>query len=223
VASDYSQTKLPFHDFPLTDLRDPVLSGPGSGGIEDAAAAYARLAEMLQTSADDLRAALALAQEVHEGDAAEAGRQYVARLSAAGEVGAAQARLVANGLLDQAGYQARVRADMGALSVVAPKDQLASVSPEEYARAAEQSRVLAVEAAQRYENNTNYNLDTMFQSFPPPAGQVADSGAVPTGPVPARGGGAGVAPGLAPAIRSGSARNRLRSVCRAGEEVRPRR
>ncbi|GAA3226609.1 hypothetical protein GCM10017691_16270 [Pseudonocardia petroleophila] len=187
MAEPYTQTAVPFEQFPLAALRDPVLAGPGIDGMGAAADRYRQLAETLQRAAEDLRVAMTAAQGAHEGEAAEASRRYVERVAAVGELGAGQARIAVGALDDGAAYYGRVADDMRALQ---PDD---ASPPRNVAQAAvrdqqvEQLRVLAVEAAQRYESNTNWSLGRTFQPFEPPV--VAAPGA--GGAALSAGGGAG--------------------------------
>jgi hypothetical protein len=219
-AGDYPGTQVPFSCWPLAQLRDPVLQGPGAGGIEAAAVVYEQLADKLADASERLRATLRIAQASHEGDAAEASKQHIQRLTVAGDVGAAQARLAAIALLDQAAYHARVRNDMQAVPPVAdpppPDGPILSAEQLHYQQQREEARVLAAEAAERYQSNTNHNLTATFQIFDPPpesgldvsagpsprdpgwpsgAVGVAPAGGVNGGAAGSAGGGAGMAPG----------------------------
>ncbi|MFC5997082.1 PPE domain-containing protein [Pseudonocardia hispaniensis] len=190
--TDYPPTQLPFHTWSLREIRDPVLTGPGSGVLEAAAAVYTALAETLEKATDDLSAVLRAAQAGHEGAAADASARHIIQLAAAGQTGAAQARLAAMALEDQAAFHTRVRIDMAALTDVAGPQDRASV----HGPRAEEARVVAVDAAERYQSNTNHNLTTTFQAFEPPVTPVPDvrTGPAPSGPLWSAGGGGPVGP-----------------------------
>ncbi len=169
MAHDYPGTELAFSGWLLRDLRDPVLDGPGSGGVEAAAATYLDLATTLEKAADDLRAVLRAAQGAHHGAAAEASQQHIIQITATGDTGAAQARLAAMALQDQAEFHARARTDMQALAGIDdPAKRLPTVPAVIYERSEEAARVSAIDAAERYQSNTNHNLSATFQAFQPP-------------------------------------------------------
>ncbi len=195
MADEYPGTQLPFEHWPLKQLRDPVLDGPGSGAVEFAAGVYTDLAEGLAKAADGLRAVLLAAQGAHEGAAAEASCQHIARLTRVGDDGAVQARLAAIALQDQAAFHTRVRTDMQALAKADDlSGRLPSVPTNVYERAEESARVAAVDAAERYQSNTNHNFSATFQSFdPPPEAKpdVSTASPVPDAGWPGAGGGSG--------------------------------
>lgn len=179
MAEPYAQTAVPFDRLPLAALRDPVLAGPGIGGMGDAAERYRHLADTLQRATDDLRAAMRGAQGAHDGEAAEASRQYVERLAAVGELGAGQARIAVGALDDGASYYSRVADDMRALQTDLPTPRNVAHA-EAQARAVDELRVLAVEAAQRYESNANWSAGRTFQAFDAPAlAAPGEGGGVP--------------------------------------------
>src|SRR5688572_2042577 len=97
---------------PLVDIRDPVLAGPGHAPIEAAVDTYRQLGERLQAAGDAVRAALLAAQAAHEGAAGEASARHLSALIAPGDVGAAQAKLAAMALEDQATYHVRARNEL---------------------------------------------------------------------------------------------------------------
>lgn len=192
MAEPYAQTAVPFDRFPLAALRDPVLAGPGIGGMGDAADRYRHLADTLQRATDDLRAAMRGAQGAHDGAAAEASRQYVERLAAVGELGAGQARIAVGALEDGASYYSRVADDMRALQTTDLPTPRNVAHAEAQAQAVDELRVLAVEAAQRYESNANWSAGRTFQPFDTPVlaapgegggAPVAGASAVGTGAV----------------------------------------
>lgn len=124
-------------------------------GVEGSESARGYAAVGLQRATDDLRAAMRGAQGAHDGEAAEASRQYVERLAAVGELGAGQARIAVGALDDGASYYSRVADDMRALQTTDLPTPRNVAHAEAQARAVDELRVLAVEAAQRYESNAN--------------------------------------------------------------------
>lgn len=164
---DYPTTAVPFDDMALSDLRDPVVTGPGAGGLSDAAESYRLLGELLRTASEDLRVAMTRAREAHEGGAAELAEQHVNRVVAVGELGAGQAQITAGALQDGAGFYARVRDDMNALPPVEAADSLREANRVQ--RDLTANKELAVEAAQRYERNANWTLGRQFQLYEAPA------------------------------------------------------
>jgi PPE family. len=186
MPNDYPSTQVPFDQLDLPRLHDPIVLGPGSGSMEGAADAYRHMAETLENAARDVRAVLTSSMGAHEGDAAEAGREYIRRVAAAGEAGGAAARLAMYALQEQVSYYSRVRQDMEAVAAMPPvperKWQIVKTTPEER----DAPRIMAVDAAHRYENNTNHNLANVYQMFEPPAGSGLEVAAVPPHGTPAR-------------------------------------
>lgn len=182
--ADYPTTAVPFSGMPLSDLRDPVLAGRGSGGLIDAAESYRQLGDLLTTATEDLRVAMIRAREAHEGGAAELAEQHVNRILAVGELGAGQAQITAGALHDGAGFYARVRDDMAALpEIPKPHDPRAVAGIENKVEA---NKVIAVEASERYERNANWALGRQFPLYEapivdPPGVSVAGAGGAPGG------------------------------------------
>ncbi|MFC4942440.1 hypothetical protein [Pseudonocardia sp. GCM10023141] len=183
MPSDYPPTAVPFENFALPDLHDPIVQGPGFGGLEGAADVYMNLAETLDKASGDLRAVMTASLGVHEGEAADAGRQHIGKVAAAGDVGAAQARLATLAMQEQATYYARAALDMKAAAEAAGS------------AGEEKARVQAVDAARLYETNSNHNLSTVFQAFEPPRIPAPDVSiaAAPHDPGWARSSGGGAA------------------------------
>lgn len=191
MPSDYPQTSVPYDGWALPDLHDPVVLGPGFGSMEDSAAAYAKVAEALETAAGDLRAVMTASQVAHEGEAADASRRHIGRIAAAGDAGVAQAKLAMYALQEQASYYFRARLDMQAAAAVA-----ATVTPVNAGEAImdprhtrlnadlDAARTIAVDAAHLYQNNSNHNLDKGFQAFAPPPAAAADSSVIAASPSP---------------------------------------
>lgn len=188
MAVYYPTTAVPFGSMQLPDLRDPVLAGMST--VEAAGSAadqYRTLADALEKASEDLRAVMNTSQGAHEGEAAAASRHYVMRLAAVGDLGAAQSRISMDALFDGLSYYTRARDDMQALAdtshLVDPKTNGPVVTS---AQQLEEMRLLAVEAARRYESNANWALQRSFQSYEPEP--IAPPGAIGGGP----GGGAGL-------------------------------
>lgn len=203
---DYPTTAVPFADMPLHELRDPVVTGSGPGGVTTAAESYRQLGDLLRAASEELRVAMARAREAHEGGAAELAEQHVSRVVAVGELGAGQAQITAVALQDGAGFYARVRDDMNALPPVEPADSLREASRVQ--RDLTANRELAVEAAQRYERNANWTLGRRFQLYEapvvdPPGTSVAGAAGGPGG-APGTGGGFGGSGGGAAVAAGGS-------------------
>lgn len=169
MSSDYPSTAVPFENYALADLHDPIVQGPGFGGLEEAADVYTKLAQTLDKAAGDLRAVMTASLSAHEGEAADAGRQHIGRVATAGDVGAAQSKLATLALQEQAGYFARAQLDMRA-------------AVENGGAPDEKARGQAVDAARLYENNSNHNLSNVFQVFSPPAVPAPDISVASTPP-----------------------------------------
>jgi hypothetical protein len=163
MPGEYPKTHLSFDSLPLEDLRDPVLNGPGVGVIEDSVAAYRALGEQIGRTAERVRSALSAAQAASEGEAADASRRFIESVAAQGDHGAAQAAMAARALGDQAEYHARVRTSMEALKRFRRDPAVPATSV-----VSDRNQPLAVEAANLYQSNTNWNLDQAFQPFDPP-------------------------------------------------------
>lgn len=172
MANDYPSTAVPFENYALPDLHDPIVNGPGFAGVEGAADVYVKLAETLDKAAGDLRAVMTASLSAHEGEAADAGRQHINKIATAGDVGAAQARLATLALQEQASYYFRARLDMKAAAE-------AATGPQD-----EKARVQAIDAARLYQANSNHNLSNVFQVFDPPKSPAPDVSvaATPNGP-----------------------------------------
>lgn len=172
MANDYPSTAVPFENYALPDLHDPIVNGPGFSGLEGAAEVYTKLAETLDKAAGDLRAVMTASLGIHEGEAADAARQHINKVATAGDTGAAQARLATLALQEQASYYFRARLDMKAAAEAAtgPQDEAA--------------RIRAIDAARLYQANSNHNLSNVFQVFDPPKTAAPDVsvGPTPSGP-----------------------------------------
>lgn len=162
MASDYPSTSVPFENYALPALHDPIVQGPGFAGLEGAAAVYTKLAETLDKAAGDLRAVMTASLGVHEGEAADAARQHINKVATTGDAGAAQARLATLALQEQASYYFRAKLDMKAAAE-------AAAGPDD-----EKARVQAIDAARLYQNNSNHNLSNVFQVFDPPKTPAPD-------------------------------------------------
>ena len=200
MASDYLTTGVPFGAMPLVEIRDPVLAGPGHGPIEAAVDTYRQLADRLQAAGDAVRAALLAAQAAHEGAAGEASARHISAVIAPGDVGAAQARLAARALEDQATYHVRARNELAALRPedLSPNYAIGVRQPVPDLRK-ERLHEEAVAAATVYQDTTNHNLTSAFQPFQPPEPVTVGLAAAPA---PAAGGSAAGA--TAGAIGSGT-------------------
>jgi hypothetical protein len=167
MPSDYRGTAVPFEQLALPDLCGPVLQGPGHGSLADTADVYRSIAEDLQRIAQDLRAVMTASQSAHEGEAADASRQHIGRVASVGEAGAEQARLAMQALQEQASYFSSTRNDMqAAADAVAGDPKIFGI---ELIRGIEDgARTIAVDAAHRYQDNSNYNLANVFQPFDHP-------------------------------------------------------
>jgi hypothetical protein len=163
MPGEYPKTDLSFDEVPLEDLRDPVLNGPGVGVIEDSVAAYRTMAGQIERTAERVQSALSTTQAASEGEAADASRRFIESVAAQGDYGAAQAAMAARALGDQAEYHARVRTSMEALKRFRHDPAVPATS-----YAADKNQPAAVEAANLYQDNTNWNLDQAFQPFDPP-------------------------------------------------------
>jgi hypothetical protein len=174
MAENYPGTAVPFETYALPALYDPIMLGPGSESLQNTAQLYTAVSETFDKAVADLRAVMAKSQAVHEGEAADAARQHIARVTSVGEVGAEQARLATYALQEQAAYYARARVDMQAAADRAATDvpppafgTRVSVNPQVYT-VKEEGRTLAVDAANLYQGNSNHNLSYIFQPFEPP-------------------------------------------------------
>lgn len=200
MDSKYLTTGYQFEGWPLPEIRDPVLGGPGHGSLEAGAAAYRQYAGILHEAAEGVRAALRAAQATHAGSAAAATQYHLNRLAIPGEVGGAQARLAAMALQDQASYHVRARNDMEALVETDVPAPLRWFVPEPSPEQRETVRRQAVDAVTRYQDNTNHNLAAGFQAFvATPQAQVGlDPG--PATPAPDWGGSPAIGPADAAAV-----------------------
>lgn len=178
--SDYPTTAVPFPEMLLRELRDPVLSGPGAASLGSAAESYRQLGDLLKIASEDLRVAMRRAREGHEGAAAELAEQHVNRIVAVGELGAGQAQITSGALYDGAGYYTRIRDDMAALPPIEESDDIRAANRVQ--RDIDANKVIAVEAAERYERNANWALGRQFQVYEAPVVE-------PPGPRGAVGGG----------------------------------
>lgn len=209
MATEYPGTAVPFPQMALPDLRDPVLSGPGHRALEDAVGSYHQFARSLSDAGGAVGALLTASRVAHEGEAAEVSQQALRTLSEPGRTGAEQSQVAARALEDQGSYVARVRADMQAADpgptlsgrdAVAAAAAIPTVAPGVAAVAVvgyverQAAREQAAEAANRYQDNTNWNLGAGFQAFPAPGGPNPDASP-----------GAAGTPGGAPAFQIGPA------------------
>ncbi len=188
MAEYYPTTAVPFDGMPLPALRDPVLAGMSTvGDVGFVADEYRSLSDILEKASEDLRAAMDASQGAHDGEAAAAARHYVMRIAAMGELGAAQACISMDSLQQGISYYARARDDMAAIPRFTDDGSLDAVRGPRIMRLEEEHRVLAVEAAQRYESNTNWTMQRQFQPYEPE--QIAPPGAIGGG---TGGGGGGI-------------------------------
>ncbi len=139
--------------------------------------------------------ALLAAQAAHEGAAGEASARHISAVIAPGDVGAAQARLAARALEDQATYHVRARNELAALRPedLSPNYAIGVRQPVPDLRK-ERLHEEAVAAATVYQDTTNHNLTSAFQPFQPPepvtVGLAAAPAPVAVVPRPARRSGA---------------------------------
>lgn len=186
MADEYLQTGYPFHEYPLANMRDAVLAGPGYSPLENAASVYAAMADGLDEAVLGVRAALEILREGREGEAAFAAQQHIISVVSTGEAGSAQARLAVQALNEQASYFARVHLDMNHLGT--PSDGAGG-----FPVASDEVREAAVEASRRYEGNANFNYANMFQPFVPPPESGLDLSPAPPPPAVDWGGSGGTA------------------------------
>jgi len=214
MSEMYPGTNVPFEDFVLSDLHDPIMLGLGSGSVQATSQVYGSLAETFDKAVGDLRAVLKKSQHAQQGQAAGAARQHVLKVVSAGEVGAEHARLATYALQEQAAYYSRARTDMKAAADTAATPTAAlslgtrGAAPNPMTqKVADQGHTIAVEGAHLYQNNSNHNLSYIFQGFEAPqiAAPDVSAGAQPQAPGWGGGGLGAGAHAVTPAGSGGSA------------------